>query len=53
LLITETITGATTANKNIPQVGVRLLKYCAEYDLPKIGEQVTSYAEPLNARYSA
>jgi 5'-3' exonuclease len=52
-LITETITNATTANKNIPQVGVRLLKYCAEYDLPKISEQVTSYAEPLNARYSA
>jgi hypothetical protein len=53
LLIAETIATATTANKNIPQVGVRLLKFCAEYDLPKISEQVTSYAEPLNARYTA
>jgi hypothetical protein len=49
----ETIATAVTAEKNIPQVGVRLLKYCAEYDLQKISEQVTSYAEPLNARYSA
>jgi 5'-3' exonuclease len=52
-LITETINAATTAEKNIPQVGVRLLKFCAEYDLQKISEQVTSYAEPLNARYVA
>jgi 5'-3' exonuclease len=51
-LIQETINTATTANKNIPQVGVRLLKLCAEYDLVKISEQVTSYAEPLNARYT-
>ena len=52
-LIRETINNATTAEKNIPQVGVRLLKFCAEYDLQKISEQVTSYAEPLNARYVA
>lgn len=39
-------------NKNIPQVGIRLLKFCAAYDLQKISEQVQSYAEPLNARYS-
>jgi 5'-3' exonuclease len=50
-LIKETIDTATTAEKNIPQVGVRLLKFCAEYDLQKVSEQVTSYAEPLNARY--
>lgn len=53
LIIKETIDTATTAEKNIPQVGVRLLKFCAEYDLVKISEQVTSYAEPLNARYVA
>ena len=52
-LIQETITTATTAEKNIPQVGVRLLKLCSEFDLVKISEQVTSYAEPLNARYVA
>jgi 5'-3' exonuclease len=51
LLIKETIDTATTAEKNIPQVGIRLLKFCAEYDLQKVSEQVTSYAEPLNARY--
>jgi hypothetical protein len=52
VLIQETIDTATTANKNIPQVGIRLLKLCAEYDLNKISEQVQSYAEPLNARYT-
>ena len=51
-LIQETIDTATTANKNIPQVGIRLLKLCAEYDLNKISEQIQSYAEPLNARYT-
>ena len=51
-LIQETINTATTANKNIPQVGIRLLKLCSEYDLVKISEQVQSYAEPLNARYT-
>ena len=50
-LITETITAASTAEKSIGQVGIRLLKFCAEYDLQKVSEQVTSFAEPLNARY--
>jgi 5'-3' exonuclease len=53
VIIKETIETATTAEKNIPQVGVRLLKLCSEYDLVKIGEQIQSYAEPLNARYIA
>jgi 5'-3' exonuclease len=52
-LIKETINTATTADKNIPQVGIRLLKFCAEFDLQKISEQVQSYADPLNARYIA
>ena len=51
-LIKETIDTATTSNKNVAQVGIRLLKLCAEYDLVKISEQVQSYAEPLNARYT-
>ena len=51
-LIKETINTATTAEKNIPQVGIRLLKFCAEFDLQKISEQVQSYADPLNARYT-
>ena len=50
-LIKETITTATGAEKSIPQVGVRFLKFCAEYDLQKVAEQVDSYVQPLNARY--
>ena len=50
-IIKETIETAVKAEKNIPQVGIRLMKFCAEYDLQKISEQVQSYAEPLNARY--
>jgi 5'-3' exonuclease len=51
LLIKETINTSTTAEKNISQVGIRLLKFCAEFDMQKISEQIQSYAEPLNARY--
>jgi 5'-3' exonuclease len=51
-LMKETIESATTADKNISQVGIRLLKLCSEFDLVKISEQIQSYAEPLNARYT-
>ena len=51
-VIKETIDTEISKNKNIPQVGVRLLKLCSEYDLQKISEQIQSYADPLNARYS-
>jgi 5'-3' exonuclease len=51
-IITETITTATSANKNISQVGIRLIKFCNLYDLKKISEQAQAYAEPLNARYT-
>jgi len=50
-IITETITIATGANKNISQVGIRLMKFCNLYDLKKIADQAQAYAEPLNARY--
>jgi 5'-3' exonuclease len=50
-VIAETITTATSANKNISQVGIRLIKFCNLYDLKKIADQAQSYAEPLNARY--
>ena len=50
-IIAETIATATTANKNISQVGIRLIKFCNLYDLKKISDQAQSYAEPLNARY--
>ena len=51
-IITETIATATSANKNISQVGIRLIKFCNLYDLKKISEQAQAYAEPLNARYT-
>ena len=51
-LIGEAIAEELAKEKNVPQVGIRLLKFCAEFDLQKISEQVQSYAEPLNARYS-
>lgn len=37
--------------KNVDQVGLRLMKFCGQFDLVKIGEQAHSYAEPLNAKY--
>jgi hypothetical protein len=51
VLIKETIDTATQAEKIVPQVGLRLMKFCAAYNLIKINEQIESYAEPLNARY--
>lgn len=51
-IITETINTATQADKNISQVGIRLIKFCNLYDLKKIADQAQSYAEPLNARYT-
>jgi 5'-3' exonuclease len=48
----ETITSATSAEKNISQVGIRLIKFCNLYDLKKISDQAQAYAEPLNARYT-
>lgn len=51
-LIKSAIKEETAKNKNVPQVGIRLLKLCAEYDLVKVSEQIQSYAEPLNARYT-
>lgn len=50
-LIDETITQTIEQNKNIPQVGVRLLKFCSSHNLVKITEQIESYASPLSAPY--
>ena len=51
-IIATAISEATGAEKNISQVGIRLIKFCNLYDLKKIAEQAQSYAEPLNARYT-
>jgi len=50
-IIAATIAETTNSNKNVSQVGVKLMKFCGLYDLKKISEQAQSYAEPLNARY--
>jgi hypothetical protein len=53
--IKECIFGTIKENidkeKNVSQVGIRLLKFCTLYDLKKISDQASAYAEPLNARY--
>jgi hypothetical protein len=51
-LIQQTINSATALNKDVSQVGIRLMKFCGLYDLKKISEQAASYAEPLNAKYT-
>jgi len=49
--IFETIKENIDKEKNVSQVGIRLLKFCQLYDLKKISDQAQQYAEPLNARY--
>ena len=48
--ITETIT-TNSIKKNVPMVGAKFLKFCGKYDLKKISEQATQYAEFLGASY--
>jgi 5'-3' exonuclease len=38
-------------SKNISQVGMRLMKFCAKWDLQRVADQAASFAEPLQARY--
>ena len=50
-VIKDTIQAEIDKEKNISQVGIRLIKFCATYDLVKVSEQAQSYSDPLNARY--
>jgi 5'-3' exonuclease len=50
-IINQTIDDAILLDKNVGQVGVKLIKFCGLYDLKKIADQAQNYAEPLNARY--
>jgi 5'-3' exonuclease len=50
-IINTTIAEGISANKDIQQVGVRLVKFASSYELVKITDQAQSYAEPLNAKY--
>lgn len=40
-----------SVRKDIPQIGVKFMKFCGKHDLVKIGEQATYYAEFLSAGY--
>jgi 5'-3' exonuclease len=48
-IINNTI--AEVEPKDITQVGMRLMKFCAKWDMQRIADQAASYAEPLQARY--
>ena len=48
-IINNTI--AEVEPKDITQVGMRLMKFCAKWDMQRIADQVTYYTEPLSARY--
>ena len=48
-VIKETVASADT--KEIEQVGLKLIKFCAKWDMQRIADSPESYAEPLNAKY--
>ena len=48
-IINNTI--AEVEPKSISQVGMRLMKFCAKWDMQRIADQAASFAEPLQARY--
>ena len=38
-------------SKDISQVGMRLMKFCAKWDMQRIADQAATFAQPLQARY--
>jgi len=48
-IINNTI--AEVEPKDISQVGMRLMKFCAKWDMQRIADQAASYAVALQARY--
>ena len=48
-IINNTI--AEVEPKEVSQVGMRLMKFCAKWDMQRIADQAASFAEPLQARY--
>ena len=49
----QTIDQSKAEAKQITQVGIRFMKFCAKYDLQKITEQAQLYVEPFNARITS
>ena len=50
IIINDTIEEAMTP-KEVQQVGMRLMKFCAKWDMQRIADQAQLYATPLQARY--
>ena len=50
-LIQDTIEEAIENPKQITQVGMKLMKFCAKWDMQRVADQAQLYAEPLNGRY--
>jgi len=48
-IINNTI--SETEPKDITQVGMRLMKFCAKWDMQRIADQASAFSEPLQARY--
>ena len=48
--ITSTIR-EQAVTKDVKQVGIKLMKFCAKWDMNKIADNAQSYAEPLNSKY--
>jgi 5'-3' exonuclease len=42
---------SSVETKDVTQVGMRLMKFCAKWYLQRIADQAQSFAEPLQARY--
>ena len=49
-IINDVIEDAMTP-KDVSQVGMRLMKFCAKWDMQRIPDQAQLYATPLHARY--
>jgi len=49
-IINNTIAENATP-KEVSQVGMRLMKFCAKWDMQRIADQAATFAEPLQARY--
>jgi|TARA_B110000879_G_scaffold151994_1_gene196780 5'-3' exonuclease len=49
-IINETI-DENAKPKQVQQVGMRLMKFCAKWDMQRIADQAQYFAEPLNAKY--
>ena len=50
-IINDVVENAIENPKAVTQVGMKLMKFCAKWDLQRVSEQAQLYAEPLNGRY--